>query len=208
MGFIAGFGESLNLANMAVTGIILAGGKSLRMGTEKGLVKLHGKTLVEHVIGVVKELTEEIIIISNKDEYRCYGYPVFSDIIKDCGPLGGIYTGLIQSGTQNNLIVSCDIPFINSKAIKFLVENSDGFEVTVPVHAGKIEPLCAVYNKTCSTKLKQLLLKKEFKIMESYRFFKVNRLDVSTHQFFSDKTFENINSKEELLKAEDYYYEN
>ncbi len=79
------------------TGIILAGGKSSRMGTEKGLVEINHKKMIEYSIDQLKKVTENIIIISNTNKYNYLKYPVYEDLIKDIGPIGGIYTGLCKN---------------------------------------------------------------------------------------------------------------
>ncbi len=85
---------------MQATGIILAGGKSSRMGEDKGLVLLNGKPMIQYVIEALKGVVSDIIIISNNASYNKFGIPVYPDIIKDKGPVGGIFTGLHHSKTQ------------------------------------------------------------------------------------------------------------
>ena len=97
-----------------ITGIILAGGKSSRMGTEKGLILYKNKPFVEHIIEAMNPLVDNIIIISNNKAYKSFGFRCYEDLIKNTGPLAGIYTGLRYSKTENNLIVSCDVPLINT----------------------------------------------------------------------------------------------
>ena len=100
-----------------ITGVILAGGKSSRMGTDKGVLELNGKKIIEHIIYSIKPVVDEIIIISNSNNYDYLGFKVYSDIIKERGPLAGIHTALTHTTTERNLIVSCDIPFINSELL-------------------------------------------------------------------------------------------
>ena len=106
---------------MQATGIILAGGKSSRMGEDKGLVLLNGKPMIQYVIEALKEVVSDIIIISNNASYNKFRVPVYSDIIKDKGPVGGIYTGLYHSTTELNFCISCDVPMISSDFIFWLL---------------------------------------------------------------------------------------
>ena len=92
---------------MEITGIILAGGKSSRMGTDKGLLLLNGKPMVKYVIDVLSKVTSKIIIIANNDEYKQFGYKVYSDLIKDKGPVGGIYTAMNYTNSNTNICISC-----------------------------------------------------------------------------------------------------
>ena len=106
---------------MQATGIILAGGKSSRMGEDKGLVLLNGKPMIQYVIEALKEVVSDIIIISNNASYNKFRIPVYADLIKDKGPVGGIYTGLYHSTTELNFCISCDVPMISSDFILWLL---------------------------------------------------------------------------------------
>ena len=105
-----------------ITGIILAGGKSSRMGTEKGLILYKNKPFVKHIIEAMKPLVNNIIIICNTRAYERFGFKCYEDLIKNTGPLAGIYTGLSYSKTDNNLIVSCDIPLVNTVVLQKLID--------------------------------------------------------------------------------------
>ena len=98
-----------------ITGIILAGGVSRRLGyRNKALLKIGHKSVIEHIIAALAEVTEDILLITNSPgEYEHLGLPMFEDILPGSGSLGGIYTGLKVSKTHHNLIVACDIPLSN-----------------------------------------------------------------------------------------------
>ncbi len=182
-----------------ITGIVLAGGRSSRMGSDKGLVQLEGKKFIEHILAALIPNVNEIIIVANNDNYNTFGYKVVEDIIKDCGPLGGIYTGLMNSKTENNLIVSCDIPFINEGLIRYIIENSGKAEIAVPVYKGNTEPLCAIYTKRITDRLYNLIMCKELKIQSVLRHFLTREIHITERQkFYHDKLFVNINTPEEL----------
>lgn len=186
-----------------ITGIILAGGKSLRMGSDKGMMLLKGKKFIEYIIEAIRPVTNRIIIIANNENYNYLGYPIYKDIIKDCGPMGGIYTGLTYSETEKNLVVSCDIPFISEELLNYIIRNGDDCEIAIPEHDGKIEPLCALYSKNCTTKFKGLIEKNKFKMKEAIDYFKVKKLPLSKEQsFYSEELFFNINTLLELEKLE------
>ena len=182
-----------------ITGIILAGGKSSRMGSDKGIVNLNGKKFIEHILAAVLPNVIEVLIIANNDNYNNLGYKVIKDKIKDCGPLGGIYTGLMNSKTENNIVVSCDIPFINSDLIKYIIENTSNADITVPVYKGNIEPLCAVYTKRTSDQIYNLIMNKDLKIQNILKYFITKEIFITKMQkFYTDKLFVNINTPEEL----------
>lgn len=187
-----------------ITGIILVGGKSSRMGSDKGIVKLNGKTFIEHILEAILPNVNEVLIIANNDNYNNLGYKVIKDKIKDCGPLGGIYTGLMNSKTENNIVVSCDIPFINSDLVKYIIENTSNADITVPVYKGNIEPLCAVYTKRTSDQIHNLIMNKDLKIQNILKYFITKELFITKMQkFYTDKLFVNINTREELKQQKE-----
>jgi len=182
-----------------ITGIVLAGGKSSRMGCDKGMVQLNEKKFIEHILAAIVPNVNDIIIVANNKNYSSLGYKVYEDLIKDCGPLGGIYTGLVNSQTENNIIVSCDIPFISSDLIKYIIENIGKAEVAVPVFKGNTEPLCAVYTKRTTTEIYNLIMGGELKIRNVLRRFITKEIHVTKRlKFYDDKLLVNINTPEEL----------
>jgi molybdopterin-guanine dinucleotide biosynthesis protein A len=182
---------------------ILAGGKSSRMGEEKGLIKIHNKFIIEYVVDELKPLFKKLIIISNNDDYSKLGLEVIPDLIKDIGPAGGIYTALRHSDTVNNFIVSCDMPFITSKAAEFIIARSDSYQITVPIHQGKFEPLFALYSSSCLDQWKEELDKGVFKLQNIMTKFNTLELNVDDNAIFNEDLFININTKEDLEKAKE-----
>lgn len=180
---------------MEITTIILAGGKSSRMGQDKGLMLLNGKPMIEYVLDVVKPLSKDILIVANHQEYKKFGLPVFSDEVKDKGPLAGIYTGLKNSATVLNLILSCDVPYISEQLIHLLIENSEGYDITIPQKKGRTHQLIGVFNKKCMDSLKKSLDIDELKLINVYERLNLNVVDVDE---MDDKIFTNINSKDDF----------
>src|SRR4030095_5655209 len=131
-----------------ITAVILAGGKSSRMGTDKGMMNFRGKEMISYVIDAVQPLTYRLFIVANTSEYMKFGFPVYQDLFKECGPIGGIFTALTSSTTTWNLIVACDMPFINSDILMPLINARNGFDLIMPRHKGQPEPMCAMYNKS------------------------------------------------------------
>lgn len=187
-----------------ITGIILAGGKSSRMGSDKGLVKLNGKKFIEHILEALVPNVNEVIIITNNSNYNNLECKVFEDRIKNCGPLGGIYTGLMNSPTENNIVVSCDIPFISSDLIKHIIENMGRADMAVPVFNGNIEPLCAVYTKRTTAEIYDLIMNNELKMQNVLKHFIIKEIHITKMQgFYTDKLFVNINTPEELKQQKE-----
>ncbi len=180
---------------MKITGIILAGGKSSRMGQDKGLMMLDGRPMVQHIINVVKLLVDEIIIIANNTEYRKFDLPVYEDLIKDQGPLAGIYSGLNYSKSEKNIILSCDAPFVSKELISYLIKNGANHDVTIPKYDNKTHQLIGVYSKSCLATIKSELDKGQRKIKKALS--KVN-LNIVDGNKFDKKQFANLNAISDL----------
>ena len=133
---------------MSLTGIILAGGKSSRMGQDKGLMSYKGRPMISFVIDALTPLCDSLIIVSNNAGYKRFGYPVFSDLIKDKGPLGGLYTGLTKSTTLANLVLSCDVPEIKTDFLKELYVFGRDYDLAFTQKEEKIHPLIGYYSKS------------------------------------------------------------
>lgn len=174
---------------------ILAGGKSSRMGNDKGLLMLNNKPMIVHVIETLKQLTTDIIIVSNQAEYNEFGLPVFEDMIKDAGPLAGIYTGLTRSKHKKNIVVSCDVPFVSVELLTFLLENSWENDVTIPLKNNKTHQVIGVYDKDCVEVFKQELENNQRKMKVALEKVKLNVVDANR---FDEKEFFNVNTPQEL----------
>lgn len=182
---------------------ILAGGKSTRMGTEKGLVELQGKAFISHIIDVLSPVTKEINIISNNRAYEQFGYPLIPDLIKEKGPMAGIYTGLLHSKEEFNLFLSCDIPLINEKLLLHLITKAqEKNQTTVIQHKELIEPLCAVYKRSELPLINELIEKNELSVRRTLQVLNTQYLQIEKEDFYHERMFSNINSKEELEQLE------
>ncbi len=147
--------------------ILLAGGKSTRMGQDKGLLVLQDKPMLQHILEVVVPLQCPIIIIANQPAYQAFNYPVFADIIPDCGPMGGIYTGLMHSERPHNLVLACDMPYVQLDAIQYLIaQHSENQGVAVGAIKGQLEPLFAIYSKECLPSLEDALHNGAYKMQD------------------------------------------
>lgn len=131
-----------------ITGIILSGGKSVRMGQNKSLLKINNETVIERALSLMKSNFKEVILITNSpEEYRFLGIPQFEDIVKGRGPLSGIHSGLANSMTEKNFIISCDMPLVDSGIIQFIADYPSNELITITRADGYIQQLCGVYSK-------------------------------------------------------------
>jgi len=189
---------------MGVTGIILAGGKSSRMGTDKGLKELCGKPLISYAIHALSGICSEILISSSSDAYRPYGYRIVADEFPEIGPMGGIYSVLRQSKTMQNLVVSCDLPFVTKELLSYILENSEEYQVAVPWMGNKFyEPLCGFYRLTVLEKMTDFIMNRNYKLPDMFDEISINKLIINKEMtFYQENIFMNVNSKHDLAAAE------
>lgn len=141
-----------------ITGIILSGGKSSRMGQNKSLMKAGDKTIIELVVDLMKSLFDEVLLITNNpDEYTFLNIPLYPDIFPGKGPLSGIHTGLSHSATRKNFIISCDMPFMTAEMIQYLINFPTSKPITITRAEGFIQQLCGVYSKSCLSPAERIL---------------------------------------------------
>lgn len=184
---------------MKYTAIILAGCKSSRMGSDKGLVLLNGKPMISYIVEILKKMQIPIIIISNNVTYKQFGFPVFSDIIKEKGPLGGIYTGLLNSKTESNIILSCDVPFLSNRIIELIINKDNGYPISVVQSNGKTHPLIGLYSKKIVKKLFDTILMEKLKVRSFIEEFPLNIIEFDKQEILEyENEIRNINTKEEL----------
>ncbi len=189
---------------MKVTGIILAGGKSSRMGADKGLQELCGKPLIYYAIQSLSELCSTIIISTSSDAYQSFGYKTVADEIPGIGPMGGIYSALKQSKTEKNLVLSCDLPFASVELITFILKNSEGCQVAVPWQGNQhYEPLCGFYHLSILDQMQDFIQNGNYKLPDLFEEISINRLVINSGlDCYKDNLFLNVNSKHDLATAE------
>lgn len=185
-----------------VTGIVLVGGKSSRMGEEKGLALFNGKPLVSYAVDTLKPLCSKLVISANNHQkkYEGYGFEVVEDQIKDIGPMGGLFTCIKRSSTRYNIVLSCDTPFVNTGLFNYLLDGIENFQAAIPVHNnGLVEPLCAVYSTNSIWNLQLTIEKRNYKLMDFLHEINHRKMEIHSNlPFYSDDLFVNINTKNDL----------
>lgn len=182
-----------------ITGIILAGGNSSRFGTDKTQYFLNGKRLTNYAIEVLLPICDEIIISTNKPEdFKDDGFQTVIDKFINCGPLGGIFSSLVKSKTEHNLVIGCDMPNLCTDLFRKILINKNGFDVVMPVHHGHIETMASYFNKTALYTLEDAILSKKYKITDAISGLNTNFLEVSIYKFYNKDLFKNINYKEDI----------
>ncbi len=129
--------------------VILAGGKSTRMGENKAFLRFDGHTLIEREIKTLKRVFPEVIIAGDPELYKGLADRVVQDIIPGAGPLGGIQAGLTCAANDVVFVAACDLPYVDGEMAVFIAEKTRGFDAAVPCIGGRLQPLFAAYRKTC-----------------------------------------------------------
>lgn len=185
--------------------IILAGGKSSRMGEDKAFLKFEGRSLIEWVIAGLKEIGGEIIIVANESErFKSLGLRVVKDILPDKGPLVGLYSGLLSSCLEYNFVCGTDMPFLSPSLIKYMLDRKQGYDVILPRIGDGVEPLFAIYKRSCLSPIAEVI--KEGGQLSLRSFFdrvKIRYIKEDEIMPFGlpKKLFFNINTREDVEKA-------
>lgn len=148
--------------------VILAGGRSRRMGTNKALLILQGQTLIERIANEARHLTDEIWISANESApYVFLGLPIIPDYYLGQGPLAGLHSGLLHSRKELLLLLACDMPGVRSPLLRTLVQAVEGYDAVVPREEGTgAHAICAVFRRTCLPALEATLLRRNNKVTD------------------------------------------
>jgi molybdopterin-guanine dinucleotide biosynthesis protein A len=185
-----------------LTGVILSGGKSIRMGENKAFIKIEGTPIIQRIQTLFERLFDEIIIVTHQKElFSNLDAKIYPDLIPNRGVLGGLYTGLFFSSFTFSFCVACDMPFLKESVIKYLIKNIGDSDVVVPKTKDGLQPLHAIYSKNCLEPIKKIIDLGKYKTVDFYPMVKVKIID--EHEFFSldpmRESFINVNTPEELL---------
>ena len=215
-----------------VTGVILAGGKSRRMGENKALMRLGDNLLIGHVIRCLHDVTDELLLVTNSPtEYAHLDVPMHGDILPDAGALGGIYTGLIHASHDVILCVACDSPFLEPKLLSYLVSVLGEYDAVMPYTYSSrqtpfcrnkdigvtnpsygddtqitLQTLCAAYSKRCLSIIELMLRESELRVHALQERARIQRVSPEVWREFDPEgmSFFNINTPEDFEIADSY----
>lgn len=182
------------------TAVLLAGGKSSRMGSEKGLVEFRKKPMAFHILEVLKSLFSDVIVISNNDNYKYSGFQVFPDSITDKGPAGGIVSAFEHANSEWIFVIACDMPLISTEAILKLYEAKNDSEICLPLTKDGIEPLCGFYHSSIHKEFVELIHSDILKMQLIVKKFNLNTVEFDS----AEKLFLNFNTKADLNAWKEY----
>jgi len=192
-----------------VSGVILAGGESRRLGQNKALLRIGGRTLIERVVEAIAPLTAEVIVVvASPEQAAALPLPpsvrVVSDRHPGCGSLGGIFSGLAASREPWILAMACDMPFLNPTLLRHLMTARRGVDAVVPYLEGQPQPLHALYRKTCLAHIESRLRAGQLKIASLFAAVRVRYVDEATIDRIDPghRSFFNINTPADLEEAQ------
>lgn len=204
--------DSFLSATSSLAAIVLAGGLSSRLGTDKAFLVLDGQTLLERTASILSGVTQAVLIVTSQkgrkriEESRLeFGQmtSLVTDLYPGKGSLGGIYSGLAMSPAFYNLVVACDMPFLNQRLLAYMVKQAPGSDVIIPRLGTVLEPLHAIYSKNCLGPMKDLLDSDHLKIIDLFpqvrvRFVEEGEIEaLDPHKL----SFFNINNASDLVRA-------
>ena len=185
-----------------ITGVILAGGSSSRMGRDKALLPVRGERLIESIYRQVSEMFDEVLLVTNQPErYRFLPCRSVRDIYPGMGALAGIHAGLFHSANPRIFAVACDMPYLNEELARVLVERLGACDVVIPESDKGMEPLYAIYGKGALPAIEESLAAGHLRIVSFFDRIRVacaDRDEVSRVDP-TFKTFRNINTPEEYF---------
>jgi molybdopterin-guanine dinucleotide biosynthesis protein A len=190
-----------------ITGVILAGGKSKRMGENKALLKIDGIPVIEKTADLLQKLFNEVIIITNTpDEYSFLGLKMFGDIYLNAGPLGGIHSALTNSHTEKNFILSCDIPFMTADVIREIIGYKTELPVTVVKADGYIQQLAGLYKRSILPEIEAILgcsyESRKCKVLTLLENVGAEIIEAEAISSCRNETFLNMNSRADFQKVQ------
>lgn len=192
---------------MGITGVILAGGESRRMGGNKALLPLNSEPILAHVIRALQPVVESLLLVTNTPEiYSSFKLEMASDLRPGFGALGGIYTALKTINSHQALIVACDMPLLSCRVLARMTRLARSYDVLVPHDGQHYEPLCAVYGQSCLPAIELVMDADRRRVDLIYEHLSVRRFERAEWQDLlpDGYPFLNVNTPEDYALARQY----
>ncbi|MCB9014065.1 MAG: molybdenum cofactor guanylyltransferase [Bacteroidales bacterium] len=182
--------------NLTLSGILLAGGKSSRMGTDKAFIPYENRFLYEYSLKILENFCSEIIISSSDNRFKATQYKCYPDEQPGLGPITGLYTCLKRIKNDSALVLPCDLPFINRETVQYLIAQKGSNEITVALnHDQKAEPLVGIYSRSLLPLLEKMIREQNFKMQNLLRIASAKLISIPDVPV---NAFRNINTREDL----------
>jgi molybdopterin-guanine dinucleotide biosynthesis protein A len=191
--------------------IILVGGKGLRLRRDKAAQIINGESLLQRAVSQLSPFGGDIIIVTAKGQpiSRLTSYPslmVVADTYPGKGPLGGIHTGLAASNSPYNLVVACDMPFLNQALLHYMIQLVDSFDLVVPRLGEMVEPLHAIYSRNCLPIIDNMIKQGNLSVNRLLPLVKTRYVEAEEIDRFDPEHLSifNINTKADLELAKQF----
>jgi molybdopterin-guanine dinucleotide biosynthesis protein A len=195
----------MSVTQQSITGVILAGGKSNRMGQNKALMSLGGKRLVDRVVEVMRSVFDDLLMVTNTPGvYADLDLPMVRDVWPEKGSLGGVYSAIYHVATPYCLVVACDMPFLQTAVLRYLITQINDHDVVVPDVLGELQTLHAIYSKACLQPIEHRLEMNRLRIIGFFPDVRVRTVTASELEPYDPAllAFQNLNTPEEFQAAE------
>lgn len=154
---------------MQASGVILAGGRSSRMKFNKAFATIREKPVIHIIIEKFQAFFAETIIISNEPElYTSFQLPVYKDIYPYLGPVSGIHSALVNASYDRMFVLGCDMPFMNMQLVEYMLNQVDKYDSVVPEIESFLQPLAAVYKRSCLPVFSECLQHEKLKLVRIF----------------------------------------
>jgi molybdopterin-guanine dinucleotide biosynthesis protein A len=187
-----------------ISGIVLAGGKSRRLGQDKTQIRLEsGLSLVEQSVSLLAEVADEIVVVTAGAHGNLPNVRWASDLHEGAGPLAGIYAGLLACTWSHALVAACDMPFLSGDLLRYMAGLPRDYDVLLPSLSRGVEPLHAVYSRACLEPARMLLETGRYSILELYGLVRTTYLSENEVSRYDPegRSFFNINTQDQLRQA-------
>jgi len=188
-----------------ISAIVLAGGKSRRLGLDKALLRLDGEWLLQRILDALATLSDDLLVVANDAGKLAHiGVRIVADAWRGDGPLVGIYTGLQAMRHDRGLFVACDMPFLNLGLLCYMVGLSGNFDVVIPRLGDEVEPLHAIYSRSCTPLVADALARGEHRVVSFFPQARVRYVEQPEVDAFDTqhRSFFNINTLADLKAVE------
>jgi molybdopterin-guanine dinucleotide biosynthesis protein A len=187
-----------------VSAIVLAGGKSERLGQDKALLKLDGNYLLRDLLHDLATLSDDLLVVADDiDRLAQFGVRVVPDARPGMGPIGGIHAGLQAMRHFRGVFVGCDMPLLNLPLLRHMAQLSSDFDVVIPRVVNQVEPLHAVYSKVCLQPMEAALERGERRVISFFSQVLVRYVEKEEIERFDPQhlSFFNINTPDDLTQV-------
>jgi molybdopterin-guanine dinucleotide biosynthesis protein A len=190
--------------NASVTGFVVAGGRSARMGRDKSLLPWKGTTLLDRAIALLRVVTDDVrILCGPKPRYADRGLPIVVDVPGPPSPLVGLLSALAADARETSLLLAVDLPHATAALLQGLVDASSGADAVVPISPSGPEPLCAVYQRACREPIRESIARGDLKMTGFWSYVRVLRIEGETLARLGDPNalFVNVNAPADYDRA-------